>query len=180
MRILTILVTAVLTLVLLIGGSSVYKKIIYTNPLEASLSNMPAVTSFAIEKYSSHEKLKVNFSDQGKLKANFYNLLDQLETQSNRVNNLTIEISNNKDSQLEKILSSSQLPIYEAISTGKYSQLTENLAKISTGQNLEWEVEMDDKFIFLTTRTKDNYAHMVIKRADSPLTVINTIGGEYL
>lgn len=180
MRILTIAVTATLTLVLLIGGSSVYKKIIYTNPLETSLSNMPAVTSFAIEKYSSHDKLKVNFNDKGKLKANFYNLLDQLETQSKHINDLTVEISNKENPQLGKILSSSQLPIYEAISTGKYSQLTDDLTKLSTELNLEWEVEMDDNFIFLTTRTKDNYAHMIIKRGNSPLNVINTIGGEYL
>lgn len=181
LRIVTLLMTSILTMVLLVGGSFVYNKIIYTNPLEASVTKLPAVGSFKIEKVKARSILTVRFNVKEKLRTNFYLLLDQLENQTrDRLNNLTIEIDNIADEDLSDFIQEARLPIHEAVSTGHLTDLPERLEKLSIQYKVDFQLEADNHFIFLTVNNKQGSAHLIINRGESSIIVINTMGGEYI
>lgn len=181
MRVLTIVIIGFLTLGILVGATYLYNKLVYTNPLEASVTKMSSIGSFKVEQFNSRSKITVQFNIREKLRANFYLLLDQLEYQSTKsMNSLTIEISNTPDEDLRTFLTMSRLPVFEAISTGKFTELPAQLDNICVNTPVKYELEIDNNFVFITACTKDASAHMAINREDTPLLIINTMGGEYL
>lgn len=170
-----------MTLALLIGAAYLYNKVIYTTPLENSLSKIASVGSFQVNSISNSSKITAQFTSDEKLRSNFYVLLDQLEGQKyNSLDQLTIEISNTEEVMLRDFLTKARLPIFEAISTGKFSELPSYLDKIVSETPIEYSLEIDNNFIFITSKADGIYAHMVINRGQSPLNIINTMGGEYL
>ena len=180
-RILAIVLTGILTLGILVGATYLYNKLVYTNPLEASVAQMKAIGSFRVEQFNSRSKIKVQFNVREKLRANFYLLLDQLEGQSKKnLNNLTLEISNPPDKELYAFLTKARLPVFEAISTGKFTELPARLDELSLNVPVKYELEIDNRFVFITACSGEASAHMVIDRGNTTLLIINTMGGEYL
>lgn len=170
-----------MTLVLLVGAAYLYNKVIYTNPLENSLSMIASIGSFHVNNVSNSSKITAQFTSNEKLRSNFYILLDQLEGQKyNSLDQLTIEISNAEEVMLRDFLTKARLPIFEAVSTGKFSELPSYLDRILSETPIEYNLEIDNNFVFITAKTNGKFAHMVINRGQSPLNIINTMGGEYL
>lgn len=178
-RLIIVITSSLLTLSLLIGSAYLYNKVIYTDPLEHSLSKIAAIGSFQVNRNDS-SKIKAQFTADEKLRSNFYTLLHQLEGQKYDQKGLTIEISNSEDAKLREFLIQAMLPIFEAISTGKFSELPSYLDSIKEATSIQYSLEIDNSFIFVTVQNNGNFAHMVINRGDSPLNIINTMGGEYL
>ena len=181
LRILTTMMTGLLTLGLLVGATYLYNKIVYTNPLEASVAQMSSIGSFKVEQFNSRSKIKVQFNIREKLRTNFYQLLDQLEGMSAKdLNDLTIEIENAENKELRDFLTDARLPVYEVISTGNFTGLPAKLDEIKQNTGIEYELEIDNSYIFITAYSGDAAAHMVIDRGNSMPLIINTMGGEYL
>lgn len=180
-RVFAIVISGILTFVLLIGGTLLYQKYVYADPLEASVTKLPTVSSFKMEQSNSRSKVSVEFNVHEKLKGSFYLLLDQLEQQSARsLDNLTVEIVNQPDAALETFLQEARLPIYEAISTGHFTAIPDQLTKIAQPMQISYDLELDNHFVFLTANHQDRAAHLIISRGNSPLIIVNTMGGEYL
>ena len=181
LRIFTVILTASLTLAVLIGATVLYNKIIISTPLEASVRRISAVGSFQVETLNSQTRLRVQFNSKEKLRANFYLLLDQLQGQStDSPEDVTIIIDNVYQESLRKFLAEARLPIFEAISTGQFTILPAHLNNLSQQVNITYELEIDNNFIFLTANADQDSAHIVINRGNSALTIINTMGSEYL
>lgn len=181
LKILIIVTVCMITLALLIGATYLYTKVFYTDPLESALSDIASIGTFKVEQLQTHSKIMVNFTVGEKLRSNFYLLLDQLKGQKNtNLENITIDLSNNEDTTLQSFLKRARLPVYEVISTGQFSELPLYFEVIKAEIPVEYNLEIDNDFIFITATSGDNFAHMVINRGNSPLNVINTMGGEYL
>lgn len=178
-KIIIVITSSLLTLSLLIGCAYLYNKLFYADPLEQALSKIATIGSFQVNGNDS-SKIKAQFTADEKLRSNFYTLLDRLEGQKYDPKALTIEISNTEDAKLREFLTQAMLPIFEAISTGKFSELPSYLDSIIANTSIQYSLEMDSSFIFLTVQTDSKYAHMIINRGESPLNIVNTMGGEYL
>jgi len=179
-RVMTVFLVSLATLGILLGSSFVYDRLTFTNPIEANVTKLPAIGSFKVEKLNSRSKITVQFNVTSKLRTSFYQMLDQLQSQSTKLANLTVEINNKADEKLRDFLTEAQLPIHEAISTGKFTILPGELEKLASPRQLQYDLEIDNDFIFLTVSDGSSAAHMVINRGHSELLVINTMGGEYL
>lgn len=181
LRLLLIIGVAVLTTGVLLGFNLIYNKLVFTNPLEASVKSMPAIGNFQMEKQNSQSKIKVQFKVEEKLRSSFYHLLDQLEAQSlSKTGEITLEISNENNDDLNKFLLSARLPIQEALSTGQFTILPQALGVLAKEGQVKYDLEVDNNFIFLTSTKGSKSAHIIINRGSSPLNIINTMGGEYL
>jgi len=181
LRIFTVILAGSLTLVFLIGGTVFYNKVVYSSPLEASVKKISAVDSFQVENLNSQTKLRVQFNTKEKLRANFYLLLDQIQGQSiTSSENITLIIDSTYNENLRKFLTDARLPIFEAISTGLFTSLPDQLDKLSLQANITYDLEIDNNFIFVTANAGPDSAHIVINRGDSALIIINTMGSEYL
>lgn len=180
-KFLTIIITGFVTLFLLMGTTYLYNKVIYTDPLEASVKKLASIASFQVEKINSRSKIKVQFTIREKLRANFYLLLDQLEGQDySEEDLLTIEIVNNENQKLRDFLTKAQLPVFEAISTGQFTVLPSDLENLIKDNDVQYELEVDNNFVFVTATSGKESAHLVISRGNSPLNIVNSMGGEYL
>lgn len=180
-RVLTIIGIAIITTGVLLGSNLIYNKLIYTNPLEASVRNMPSVGDFQVEKLNSRSKIRVQFNVEKKLKSSFYHLLDHLESQAlNKTGQMTLEISNQPDENLNRFLLEARLPIQEALSTGQFTVLPAALKLLADKNQVKYDLEVDNYFVFITVAKGTKSAHLVINRGNSPLNVVNTMGGEYL
>lgn len=180
-RVFTVLVVSLATLGILLGSTFAYNRLAFTKPLEANVTKLPAIGAFKFEKLNSRSKITVQFNVPNKLRTNFYQLLDQLQGQlSAKTSNLTVEINNKANEQLGSFLTKARLPVHEAISTGEFTALPGELEKLATNLQVQYDLEIDNDFIFLSVSAGSETAHMVINRGDSALQIINTMGGEYL
>lgn len=180
-KLLTVLVTGFLTLAVLLGATYLYNKLVYTDPLRASVTEIASIGSLEVKHLNSRSVIKVRFNVQEKLRPNFYLLLDQLEGQKYRESErLTIVIENEKSTRLQEFLTESRLPVFEAISTGRFTALPANLNQLGKDLGVQYDLEIDNNYIFITASRNSESAHMIISRGDSPLNIVNTMGGEYL
>lgn len=180
-KILLIVFSGILTLTLLVGGTYIYNNKFYAEPIEEIVTTLPAVKMFEINKETTGLRIKVQFSVKEKLRTNFYTMLDQLEGQvKNNSTNIVIEINNEQSNELGQFLTDSRLPIFQAIATGAYTQLPSYISLLADQKGIAYNIEIDNHFIFLSTYKDETTAHMIIKINDSPLNIINTMGGEYL
>lgn len=181
LRIFTTVLTGLLTLAILIGATYVYQKLVYTNPLEASVKQLTAVSSFEIEKGKAYSRIHVQFRVTEKLRTSFYQLLDQLESQSAKdLQNLVLVIDNQPQDNLEQFLHQAQLPIQEAISTGLFTMLPQKLQEVGESTGVTFDLEIDNTFVFITANYGGQSAHLIVNRGNSPLSIVNSMGGEYL
>jgi len=176
----TVLVVSLATLGILMGSTYVYNRLSFTNPLESNVTKLPAIGSFKVEKINSRSKVTVQFNVTTKLRTNFYQMLDQLQSQANKLANLTVEINNQPNEQLGGFLNEARLPIHEAISTGKFTSLPKELEQLAAVMQVHYDLELDNDFIFLTVSEGGETAHLIINRGNSALQIVNTMGGEYL
>ncbi|MGI6606204.1 MAG: hypothetical protein ACOX2X_04060 [Peptococcia bacterium] len=180
-RIFTIIVISIATLSVLIGGTYFYENFLYTNPLEKTVEQMKAVEVFEVEHTKDRMMIKVQFNREDKLRPSFYQLLNEVEQVNNiDINNLVIKINNNFDQEIASFMQASKLPIYEALSTGEYTELPEKLASLAENEELTYELDLDQQYIFLTAYKDDQVGHQVIKRTETPFSVFTTMGEEYI
>lgn len=179
-KVITVIVVSLATLGVLMGSTFVYNRLIVTNPLESTVTKLPAVGAFKVEKLNSRSKITVQFNVAAKLRTNFYQMLDQLQNQANKLANLTVEIHNQSNEQLGDFLTEARLPIHEAISTGKFTTLPEELDQLAAQKQVQYDLELDNDFVFLTVSQGSETAHLIVNRGSSVLQVVNTMGGEYL
>jgi hypothetical protein len=181
LRIFTIIVISIATLTVLIGGTYFYENFLYTNPLEKTVAQMNGVEVFAVEHTKERMLIKVQFNQEEKLRTSFYQLLHEVEQlNKNDLNNLVIEINNDFEQEIASFLQASKLPIYEALSTGEYTQLPEKLASLMEKEELTYELDLDQQYIFLTAYKDGQIGHQVIMRTETPFSVFTTMGEEYI
>ncbi|MCR4440901.1 MAG: hypothetical protein QHH10_02200 [Peptococcaceae bacterium] len=180
-RALTVIISSFLTMVILVGATHLYNRVVYAKPLENTMTKMSSISSFKVEKLKSRYRIEVQFSVREKLRASFYLLLDQLAEQNYREpENLTIVIQNPSNAELRDFMTQARLPLFEAISTGKFTELPAHLDRKASRMGVVYELEVDNNYVFITASSGDKTAHMILNRGGSPLMIINTMGGEYL
>lgn len=180
-RILTIIVISITALSVLIGGTYLYENFIYTNPLNKTVQNMQNVESFAIEQTKDRLIIEVQFKQQEKLRPSFYQLLSELEQQK-KIDpaNLVIKIKNPPNQEVASFLQAGRLPIYEALSTGEFTQLPDKLTALAEKEKVTFELDIDQQYVFLTAYKEGKVGYQVIKRTETPLSVFSMMGGEYI
>lgn len=182
LRIFVIIVIGITSFGLLVGGTYLYDSYIYVNPIEKALSEIETVEICHFEESDTSLYITAHFNSQKGLQPSFYNLLNKIEEQkSNSVVNCVVNIKNNSNNkELAKFLKAAKLPIYEAINTGHFTALPQQLTVLSQNEEIDYELEMDNQFVFVTANKGDEYAHLVINSRDLPYRIITTMGEEYV
>ncbi|MDD2401114.1 MAG: hypothetical protein PHI90_02225 [Clostridia bacterium] len=158
-----------------------YQKYIYTNPLEDAIEKVAGIGEFEVEKSKNQLLVSVRFATNNSLRSNFYLLLKELEIpKMGSSNEMTIQINNISDTELERFLKNAKLPIYEAICTGYFTTLPAHLNILSQQEELEYDLEIDNQFIFINASKNDKFAHMIINREQISFNIINMVGDEYI
>ncbi len=178
---LTTLISGLVIFVVLAGATGFYNKTFLRAPLEDAVQKMPGIEYFEYQSANNRKKATVQFNVRSNLKSVFYLFLDKLEGKTNSRNpEITVEIRNQRNPELALFLKKANLFLYEAIDTGELSKLPARLDDISDGQNIVYDIEIDNNYIFLTANKEDDTAHLVICKENGTLQIINTMGGDYL
>ncbi|MGI6589020.1 MAG: hypothetical protein ACOX2N_09750 [Peptococcia bacterium] len=179
LRIFIIIVIGIIFFGLLVGGTHFYQKFIYQNPLEKALTKIEGIKVVELKQDKNHLVMELEFNSPEGLRKNFYLLLEQLQEQKiNDLEHCLIKIKNTSyNEELANFLKEAKLPLYEAINTGHFTALPEQLTVLSQKDKLTYDLEIDKQFIFITVNKGESFAHLVINNGDSPLKII-TIGGE--
>jgi hypothetical protein len=184
LRIFTIIVIGVASFGLLVGGTSFYQRFIYSNPLEKALMKMEEIEVLQFEQNKNSLFLAVQFNVPERLQPNFYLLLEQLQGQKkNKLDHCVLEIKNTlNNKELVNFFKAAKIPLYEAINTGHFIALSEQLTALSQKDKITYDLKMDNQFIFITAHKGEDFAHLVINRnsGELPLQIITTMGEEYL
>ena len=182
LRIFTIIAIGITSFGLLVGGTYLYDRYIYTNPIEEALSQMESIEISQFEENANSIYITAHFNSQEGLQSNFYNLLNKIEEQKNNsVVNYVVNIKNNSNNEeFAKFLKAAKLPIYEAINTGHYTALPQQLTALSQNEEINYDLEIDNNFIFVTINKGEDYAHLVINSEDSPYRIVTTMGEEFV
>lgn len=159
-----------------------YQSHFYQHPLEKELTQIEGleITKFNQEKNGLF--LEISFNSRENLRANFYALLKASQTQKGvDLKNCVWQINNKKtEPELSDYIKKAKLIVYEAISTGHFTVLPEQLALLAQASDLTYDWAVDPHFVFITVSKEEYFAHLVVKRGDFPLEIITMWGEEYL
>ncbi|HHY05389.1 MAG TPA: hypothetical protein GX532_00180 [Clostridia bacterium] len=182
LRIFAIIVIAIICFALLVGGANFYQSYIYHHPLEKELTKIEGLEVIELEQNKNRLVLEVQFNSREKLRQGFYLLLEHLQEQKkNKLEDCVLKINNASPNQeLVSFIKKAKLSIYEAISTGHFTALPEQLTALAQQDNLTYDLEVDQQFIFVTVKKGENFAHLIINRGEIPLKIVTMGGGEFL
>jgi hypothetical protein len=177
LRIFAIVVIGLLCFAFLYGGTYFYRHYFYEHPLEKDLACLEGIELLEFVPTKEQVLLKVEFKDIQGLRNRFYTLLECLHKE--KINNYNLQINNSFSTPfLSAFIKQAKLPIYEAISTGNFTVLPEHLNVLSKNE-LKYDLEVDDQFVFLTVEKGTDFAHLVICRESLPIKIVTLEGVEF-
>lgn len=181
-RIFTIIVIGMVSFLLLLGIVHFYQNYVYEHPLEKELLKISGLEFITLEENDNLFSLEIEFNSPENYRQNFYCLLEYLQGEKKiRLENFLLKINNNSaDQELVTFLKKAKLPLYEAIKTGHFTVLPEQLANFVPEDKFHYYLEVDQQYIFLSAQKDEKFANLIISNEAAPLQVITLEKGGYL
>lgn len=174
LRIPFILISAILSLALLIGAQWIYKEFAVERPLMEKIFNLSGVESAEFTDDSKPSRLDIKLNSDVEL-ADFIARVKNIVV-SDYGNPVELHLIDQRNEELNELLTTSRFYIYEALVKGNYTEMYASLNKLFESSDLEkWELTMDNQYLYLELQKESNYLYEVIPRSQETLVII---GGE--
>lgn len=162
-----------LTFLLIFGGALAAGQWAYEkrvrSPLEDSLLTVAGVESVSVEPAAglrslSPSDVRVRLSREADLE-HVYLQLEQLAEEALGPRLGEIRMDDDRDASLEEALRAMRFSIEEAVVTGHFRRMSEDIAAIASEHALDdVRVSMDRRFIYLTLVREEAYLHHLVAR----------------
>lgn len=81
---------------------------------------------------------------------------------------LAVSVQDDPNPKLQSLFRRVQIAVEEAILTGEFTRLEEQIEHLAEAEGVEWELAVDRDFVYLTLLEGPNVLRRVISRASSP------------
>ncbi|HBS59889.1 MAG TPA: hypothetical protein DEA44_11545 [Firmicutes bacterium] len=154
------------TVALLFGGQLLWQKLAVAQPLDKAFLNISGVTKTTWDNQGkSGEPVKIYVTLQNV--ANLAKTHDELNNQAKKVlgkKPFKIVLQDNRSAELEQFNYEVQYMVQEAIVTGRFSVMEENLAAKARARNIDLQIYVDGESVYLQTAKDTAQMYVIIPR----------------
>lgn len=160
-----IVVSTVVCLVLLLGGSVLYERGRSEIPIRESLSEHADVVEFTVER-GDEWIIGVTFGDHGDLRGAYRSVGGAVEEVLGRTP-YRLEIKDSPDGELMVLWDRVELFVYDGAASGRLTEMRDRLFAELNGEDASVNLQVDETNIYLSlTRGDGAHLHRVVARAE--------------
>lgn len=176
-RVLPIVVTAALSLILLLGGWFMYRQTALERPIEKMLANYPGVTSAQAHITQKQAVLKLDLESNVDLRG----MIAQLRKEQGSLlegRSIKLDIADHSTPEIEELWKQASFSVAEAMANKRYTMIPDTLAEIQNENNgYTISSDMDDRYVYVAlSSASDKKANKYIIL---PLAAATGTGGQY-
>ncbi|WP_338825556.1 hypothetical protein MHOCP_11350 [Moorella humiferrea] len=162
-----IILAALLTLVLLIGGQWVYLHFSQEKPLADTLKANPAVQAMEVTRTAEVLEVRVILSPGVDLPVVYRQVQEAVAKHYGR-EGVKLIIQDHRSPALENLWRQSQFAVYEAAVRGNFTQMAATVSELARQAGVDqYAVNIDDSYIYLQFSRGQDYLYQVIPRNDA-------------
>ena len=157
-KIITAIISLIVTLGLLLGGYNLYNKYLVEKPLTSQLAALPAVKSAKIIKVDKVYLIQLQLAQVDNIQDS-YNQIESGIKAKIKKDNYKIEIQDAGSGELSQFYDELQPVLYQGLSGQQYLWLDEQIQKRSASRGVESRLYVDDKRVYLQLENADSYLY---------------------
>lgn len=159
-----VMLIAVLTLAIFLGGQMVIAAVTVDKPLERLLAGHSELTSFVIDKHSQPIHLTIGLKADADLKT-VYDSLDKELTALLGSRGYLITVIDNRDQNLSDALYEMHYSIREGLTRGNFTAMSADVERIAKARGIETHVVwVDDHRLYLQLRHEGSALYEIYER----------------
>jgi len=165
LRIVVVLLAMILTVAILFGGYTAYNVYGVEKPLEAKLSDLPAVSSVSMEKEKKGYDIKLQLGAVENLKS-AYTQIENTLGQHFKAGDYELQIIDNRNEKLDSFYLQMQPAVQQSAAKCEFVWLDAYLAEKCRELGLTYNLMVDGKNIYIQIVDGPYYLYEVVARAD--------------
>jgi len=171
-----VLLALVMGLTVLLGGQWAYNKYSFQEPLDRELGTLDSVADYSVNDDGKVLVVQLELNSPSNFMEE-YQMIDNLIRRVVNKRAFRIELTDNRDSALEKAFYNSQFVIQEAIVRGNFRQMAAVVHESAEAVGGNAEVYVGPRNIYLHMKHGDHHLYEVISREMVPGVSSPVIGG---
>ena len=157
------------TLFILFGGQAIYQNFAVAKPLDKAFADIEGVKAVAWEKAKDDKAitLRVSLAGTPNLQLTYTTIEDKARAILGK-GELNIVISDSRTEELEQAYHEMHLYIQEAVATGRFSQMADQVKEKAAKAGVDSRVYVDSQNIYLQLAKDSAELYTVIPRTNEP------------
>lgn len=157
-RIITAVISLIVTLVILLGGYNLYNKYMVEKPLTTQLVALPTVKSAEIKKVDKEYLIQLQLEQVGNIQDSYTQIESTIKSKIKN-DKYKIEIQDSGSKELSHFYNELQPVIYQGLSGRQYLWLDEQIKERSSDKGIKSRLYVDDQRVYLQLEDKDSYLY---------------------
>ncbi|WP_211744969.1 hypothetical protein [Paenibacillus sp. Marseille-Q4541] len=169
LRPIPIAITVFITATLLFGGWFVYREVAMYKPIEKLVSAYQGVNNVQVDIKPNEVTLNLDLEPQ----TNVRGLVEHIHTDGSQYlkgKKLNLDVKNHSTDELDDFWSSALFTVAEAMETRQYTQIPEQLQKMSEGK-IQVDYDMDDKNVYVSLSDGEASKFIILPRQPATMGV---------
>ncbi|NLG86948.1 MAG: hypothetical protein GX489_07000 [Firmicutes bacterium] len=158
-----VVVLALLTLLILIGGHVAYERIFIEHPLLNQLQSIPGVVTASVEKATDSYNITLDSTVNNNLPT-IYRQAAEVAQHILGSNHFALRIIDNRTTALENIYWQIQIYIEEAVAQGNFSVAAEKISELAKQAGVQANFYVDEERVYLELLQNEAYLYAVRPR----------------
>jgi len=168
------LITLILALAAFFGSYYLYKLYTIEKPIKEQLVLLESVDKVDMTKNDKQYQIEVKVNKVSNIQQEYRKIEKIIKSQLDS-SQYSLVIKDNRDQQLQNVFTGIQPAVYEALAHNRYVWLKEELTRELTKQECNFNIFIDDHYLYLQIIQNDNYMYAVLNRT-AQLSSTNTNG----
>lgn len=169
LRPIPIVVSLLVTATLLFGGWFVYRQVAMFKPIEKLVSTYEGVNNVQIDINPNEVTLNLDLEPQ----TNVRGLVELIHTDGSKYvkgKKLKLDVKNHSTDELDEFWSNALFTVAEAMETRQYTQIPEELQKMSDG-SIQVDYDMDDQNVYVSLSDGEASKFIILPRQSATMGV---------
>lgn len=157
-KIITAVISLIVTLAVLLGGYNLYNKIMVEKPVTAQLTALPTVKSAKISKVDKVYLIQLQLEQVENIQDSYTQIESTIDGNIKN-HKYNIEIQDAGSKELSQFYSDLQPVLYQGLSAQQYLWLEEQIKARSSDKGIESRLYVDDKRVYLQLEDAGSYLY---------------------
>jgi len=162
-RVLFTIVSLILTLGILLGGYSLYKKFGVQEPVIKQLCSNKAIEKASIEKKNQQHLIKIELKKVENIQKQ-YAEVENIINSKFEPDDYELIIIGKQNKDLEQLFDQLQPAIYEALASNRYLWLSNEIKRQTDEKHMAYRMFVDERYLYIQIEDGDSYIYKIINR----------------
>ncbi len=157
-KIITAVISLIVTLAILLGGYNLYNKYLVENPLSVQLTTLPTVKRAKVTNVDKEYLIKLQLEQVDNIQDSYTQIESTIKSKIKN-DKYKIEIQDTGSKELSHFYNELQPVLYQGLSGQQYLWLDEEIKERSNGKGIESQLYVDEKRVYLQLEDADSYLY---------------------